>query len=88
MRLLEEFQVDILPWPAQSPDFSTIEYVWDIMDWSLRALPNPPENLQDLEHRLQRAWDGIPQPDIDNLIKSMPRRVNVCIRARADISHY
>jgi hypothetical protein len=32
MRLLEESQVDILPWPARSPDFSPIEHVWDIMD--------------------------------------------------------
>jgi hypothetical protein len=87
MRLLEESQVDISP--TQSPDFSSSEHVWDIMDLSLRPFPNPLEKLQDLEHQLQRAWNGIPQPDIDNNpIKSMPRRVNVCIRARGDISHY
>uniref|UniRef100_A0A3B3QXV6 Tc1-like transposase DDE domain-containing protein n=1 Tax=Paramormyrops kingsleyae TaxID=1676925 RepID=A0A3B3QXV6_9TELE len=42
--------VEILPWPARSPDLSPIEHVWDQLGCQLRASAN----LQDLEGQLQQ----------------------------------
>ncbi|RZC40968.1 DDE 3 domain containing protein, partial [Asbolus verrucosus] len=63
-------------WPARSPDLFPIEHVWDILGKILYQLPHPPNNLDDLRIRLQEAWDNLPQGAIDNLMRSMPCRVN------------
>lgn len=84
----EEAHVNILPWPAKSPDLSPIEHVWDIMGRKLMNLANPPQTLIALRHELQIAWDTIPQEDIDHLIESMPRRVMECETNRGGSTHY
>ncbi|GBL75387.1 hypothetical protein AVEN_194581-1 [Araneus ventricosus] len=33
--------VDILPWPARSPELSPIEHVWDIIGQHLQRHPQP-----------------------------------------------
>ena len=37
---LTQQNVDVLPWPAVSPDLSSIELVWDEMERPLRYLQN------------------------------------------------
>jgi hypothetical protein len=39
---LTQQNVDLLPWPAVSPNRSPIEHVWDEMERRLRHLPNQP----------------------------------------------
>lgn len=45
-RVVKDFmtqqKVDVLHWPAVSPDLSPIEHVWDEMKRRLRRLPNQP----------------------------------------------
>jgi hypothetical protein len=40
----------------------------------------PIGTLAELRVQTQRAWDEIPQAEIDHLILSMPQRLNECIR--------
>lgn len=87
-RVFEENDVNLLPWPARSPDLSPIEHVWDMMDRRLRHLAHPPNTIAELRQQLQIAWDEIPQDAINHLISSMPRRVTFCIQARGDVTHY
>jgi hypothetical protein len=46
------------------------------------------DTLAKLRVQIQRAWDEIPQAEIDYLILIMPRRLNECIRLRGDTTHY
>ena len=57
-----------LPWPARSPDLSSIEHIWSIMGRALQ--PDP--DVDDLMCQLDRIWHDIPQEDIHNLYQSMP----------------
>jgi hypothetical protein len=82
---LQQAQLQMLPWPARSPDLSPIEHLWDMMGQRLRLLPRAPHNLDELRHQLQVKWNDIPQ---ENLIESMPRRVNACIAVNGDVTHY
>ena len=58
------------------------------MGKKLTKLMHPPQTLEALRHEVQLAWDAVPQPDKDHLIRSMPRRVNECIRLRGGQTHY
>jgi hypothetical protein len=58
---LTQQNVDLLPWPAVSPDLSPIEHVWDEMERWLRHLPNQPVTLAEMGLALIRIWNIIPQ---------------------------
>ena len=47
---LEQNDVNVLPWPAVSPDLSPIEHVWDEMDRRLRRLPQQLRNNNNSTH--------------------------------------
>ena len=41
-KFLQQQNVNLIDWPAVSPDFSPIKRLLDEMDRRLRRLPNPP----------------------------------------------
>lgn len=88
VRTLTDAGVNVLPWPAQSPDLNPIEHAWDMLQ--RRALPSmddvhTPQQLFDL---LQRTWATIPQSDFDELILSMPNRCNCVIQVNGGNTDY
>ena len=76
---LTQQNVDLLPWPAVSPDLSPIEHVWDEMERRLRHLPNQPVTLAEMGLALIRIWNNIPQAFFNNLVRSMRRRCQACV---------
>ncbi|GFX77935.1 transposable element Tc1 transposase [Trichonephila clavipes] len=79
--------VQMLPWPAYSPDHSPIEHVWDVIGRRLQTLPLPLTSDQ-LWQMVEREWRTIPQDTIRTLIDSVPRRVSSCIAARGGSTSY
>ncbi|GFW03712.1 transposable element Tc3 transposase [Trichonephila clavipes] len=63
-----------MDWPAYSPDFNSIEHVWDLLGRRIAARQPPPSGLQELRRALLDEWWYIQQDQLDNLILSMPRR--------------
>ena len=53
-RVVTQQNVNVLPWPAISPDLSPIEHAWDEMERRLRQLPNQPVTLAELSRALVR----------------------------------
>jgi transposase len=43
--------IRVLPWPALSPDLSSIDHLWDELGRRVRHCPNPPETLQELREK-------------------------------------
>lgn len=78
MDLLRANNVNVLDWPAKSPDLSPIEHLWDHMGRKVRERDNV-NNVMDLERALHQEWNRIPMAVIQRLISSMRRRcVDVC----------
>ena len=75
-------QVQLLPWPAYSPDMSPIEHVWDFL------APRPVASADELWVRIQIIWNALPRADIQNLFDFTPRRVAALIALRGGYTKY
>jgi transposase len=84
----EENGVQVLPWPAQSPDLNPIENLWMEVKRNVQKQKKKPTNLADLEKHVKRAWRAIPKEMIENLVDSMPRRIQAVIAAKGGPTKY
>ncbi len=71
-------RVQVLNWPACSPDISPIENIWRIIKirqrWS--------QTVQQLETYIRQEWDQIPTPKLQKIITSMPGRLQNVLKRR------
>lgn len=84
----DENSITTLPWPAQSPDLNPIENLWDELDRQVRAHKPLPKNREDLWRILQEKWSNISVDKYQNLIDSMPRRVDAVINNKGYPTKY
>ena len=77
-----ENNISVLPWPARSPDLNPIEQIWSIIDKKLVGVRL--SNLAELEKAVVKEWQELP-PSTSicvNLVQSMPKRLEMCIKAK------
>jgi hypothetical protein len=70
-----------LSWPAQSPDLNITEPLWSVLETVVVNRFPPPMSLKQLEGVLQE-WYKIPLETVQNLYKSILRRIAVVLRAK------
>ena len=68
MDYLRRNNIDVLLWPALSPDLSPIEHLWDQLDRRVRKRQQQPQTLDQLPAALMEEWQGITQVSINRLI--------------------
>lgn len=74
--------ISLLYHPPSSPDLNPIEPVWHELKKRLRALPHPPNTLQQLKSAVLQIWEELPIEDIDKHIRRMPDRVEAVLAAK------
>ena len=79
---LQDNNIARLEWPACSPDMNHIHHAWDTLKRAVFDRDDQPTTLRDLRRFAVEEWDNLDQQDLDELMDSMPRRIQACINAR------
>ena len=84
----EDNNIQVLVWPAQSPDLNPIEHLWVHLKNRLKEYPRPPKGVHELWERVAEEWNKITPETCQNLIESMPRRIQAVIKAKGGHTKY
>ncbi|GFV18085.1 transposable element Tcb1 transposase [Trichonephila clavipes] len=88
-RFFVNLRIELLPWPARSPDLSPIENMWSVVAQQMTQFTPPAAATPDqLWQRVKAAWSAVPQEQIQSLSESMPRRVAAVISNNGGYSGY
>jgi hypothetical protein len=79
-------ELNVLDWPAQSPDLNPIENLWSVLDFRMKN--RNPKNKGELFLVLQNAWRELPINLLTKLVESMPRRCEAVIQAKGFATKY
>jgi transposase len=78
----------LLFWPANSPDLNPIEHLWHYVKQQLQKYETPVDSTYELWERIQEVWNAIPKEVCENLVDSMPDRVQAVKRAKGRQTKY
>lgn len=74
---LESEGIEVMKWPANSPDLSVIENVWGWMKNELGMMSEC--NTDEWERRIIDLWDNLSHEYLKSLFDSIPGRIEQCI---------
>ena len=77
----EDHHITLLDWPAQSP-------LWHHVKIQLAKYPRAPKGVWEMWERVAEVWNDIPPEVCQNLIESMPRRLEAVIKAKGGHTKY
>jgi hypothetical protein len=75
----EQRALQHLPWAAQTPDLNIIDTLWSVLEIWVRSRYPPPSSLKQLENVPHEERYSISLETIQNLKKSIPRRVQAVL---------
>lgn len=84
----EDNNIQVLAWPAQSPDINPIEHLWVHLKKQMNQYSIPPRGVHELWERVAEEWNGITPETCQKLIESMPRRIQAVIKAKGGHTKY
>ena len=78
----EDSGVQVLDWPAQSPDLNPIEHMWNEIKRRIRNLKELPTSEIDLKHKTHQIWYGMETEFCQRLIATMPERIQSVLKVK------
>jgi len=80
--------INILNWPACSPDLNPIENLWGILVHLVYSGGRQFSSVLELKSAISHAWTNIQITDMKNLIESMPNRIFEVISNNGRSTYY
>jgi transposase len=84
----EDNDINVLDWAPQSPDINPIEHLWQHIKRRLGEYSTMPKGVWEIWERVAEVWNEIPPEVCQNLIESMPRRLEAVIKAKGGHTKY
>ena len=72
---LSDQGINVLTWPALSPDLNPIGNAWGYLTHVVYANGRQYFSTEVLKQAVQKAWDEMPDSYLQTLVQSMPKRV-------------
>ena len=86
MGLLANQRINVLPWPALSPDLNPIEHIWDVIGRNVRE--RNCRTVQELERAVVQEWKNVGQNICRSYVASMRQRCLAVINAAGGHTRY
>ena len=83
---LRSKRVQVLDWPACSPDLSPIENVWSIMKRKIQQWR--PRTVEQLKLYIKQEWERIPPEKLQKLVSSVPKRLLSVVKRKGDVTQW
>ncbi len=85
---LQQNNINVLDWPANSPDLNPIENIWSELGRAVHRRDPIPANARQLRDALVAEWNNLPQQLFESVVQSMRRRCTSCIAAHGGHTRY
>jgi DDE superfamily endonuclease len=87
-KYFEDKKMNLLYWPPQSPDLNPIEHLWMHLKRELSKFPDHPKGCNMLWEHVVSVFNSIKPEVCQNLIRSMPDRIQAVKRAKGGHTKY
>lgn len=77
---LKNKNIDVLPWPGNSPDLNPIENIWGILKRQLRPMKH--NSAQKLWNEVQSKWYNLSRHLCQKIVFSMPKRLELVKKSK------
>jgi len=77
-----------MEWPPQSADLNLIEYLWHYLKTRLGDYKRLPSGIAELWERAQKEWNDILASVYQNIVESMPKRIQAVLQAKKGYTKY
>ena len=88
LQWLEARNIQIMTWPANSPDLNPIENLWGVLVRRVYVGGRQFNSVDELKISVIRCWEELGENVLENLISSMPERVYQVIYAHGGSINY
>lgn len=85
---LNKNKIDVIDWPANSPDMNPIEDLWGILVRKVFENARQYYTIADLKKSVEKCWNEIASNQLHQLIDSMPNRIYELILKKGGNTEY